>query len=29
MNARDWPEQYTTPVGAPTADKEESWRIAN
>lgn len=29
MNARDWPEQYTTPASVSTADKGESWRIAN
>jgi len=29
MNARDWLEQVVAPVGAPTAGKGESWRIAN
>lgn len=29
MNARDWPEQVAAPVGTPTVDKGELWRIAN
>lgn len=29
MNARDWPERYVAPIGEPTTDKGESWRIAN
>lgn len=29
MNARDWLEQDAAPIGEPTADKGESWRIVN